>query len=1050
MIRLIDYCSMKPHNGRNFLDGFLDLLVEEMDTRKFDPRNRPLRETVSQKVMKLYGGGCDPEIVHMTAVNEDKIISIQEDPLGEKEKAQQETHASSNDYRALPQRIDNRERYMVDVVSFNAERMILDLLDDRSIFGDTNNLVVNKSNPFLPYQNEHEFADEIMDGSWYRETIKRLKTFKSDPFKEEVEFILPLILYVDKTGTTMNQRCPLEPFMLTTAVIRRSLRTDPTSWRPLGFVPDLETKSSAEAKFVNTRNRGATAQAYHHALGLLLKGVEEVQNKGIVHWLRIGEHKKKVRIRPEVAFVINDGKSADMITTRLPSFHPSRRVSRSCETLQGESDQVTKECKFVHVNRQLQDLFKKAGMSAKEVQEDPACVKENSDERPTHEQATSLVEEAKQKLLDRSFHPVRNAFLARCIRFGLDPQNIWGANPIDLMHAFQSGILMYLVKMVLDNVPPKRRMELDRLVHKLFHGLRCKERKNYPRMNFSKGFTKLTMLTSDEWAGKLFVILIVLHAEQGKRLFEKANTFSKDDVSQPMHTKTLKESAETFQEWANQKHQKWDDDQHCSTGGRPETLELEDEEVKLAEEKRRKKTKSEDIEEMIEKCSANDFLQLAEALLCFHAWCKLGVNRVGQDGRINEAVIGDSVARLLAMVRHYCPRKKGNGWKLQKFHDILHLARDMGRFGPPCNFDAGPMESGLRFWAKLPAMTSQTRGHNTFVKQVASRTFEFQCFSKAMRRNGILGTRKLGKESAERKRKAKAEDSASDCGTKPNVGGTRYRIYYNRVANQTDDGDGVATYPPSTAMRKRKGCGLFPVSPVIENFLRFQPKEDHDNMARTKDSESEYWELRTELAINLVTQPEARVTFRSHPNYNNEGPWYDWALVDFGTPEGTDNGDTSGILPAKLLAFAEDPVIKDKTWILVHGCNWRTDKAKDSVLIEHWELAYHDISSLLPAKSKNRRVDGSRTAPAPYLAPQLTWVEPTSIVRPCLVVEQEPGLHENVPLEKNRMQNRVFLVKDRKSWPAKFTSEVVEDQLELDDDEETERIDDAKNLCDDP
>jgi hypothetical protein len=92
-------------------------------------------------------------------------------------------------------------------------------------------------------------------------------------------------MYVDKTGTSINQRYPLKPFILTTAIIKRQLRNLPTSWRPLAFIPDLETKSSAEAEFVNKHNRGATAQSYHLALEHLLEGVEEVQNKGIVHWL---------------------------------------------------------------------------------------------------------------------------------------------------------------------------------------------------------------------------------------------------------------------------------------------------------------------------------------------------------------------------------------------------------------------------------------------------------------------------------------------------------------------------------------------------------------------------------------------------------------------------------------------------------------------------------------------------------------------------------------------------------------------------------------------
>jgi hypothetical protein len=43
---------------------------------------------------------------------------------------------------------------------------------------------------------------------------------------------------------------------------------------------------------------------------------------------------------------------------------------------------------------------------------------------------------------------------------------------------------------------------------------------------------------------------------------------------------------------------------------------------------------------------------------------------------------------------------------------------DIERFGHPSNFDAGPMESGLKYWAKLPALTAQMRGYNTFVKHI--------------------------------------------------------------------------------------------------------------------------------------------------------------------------------------------------------------------------------------------------------------------------------------------------------------------------------------------
>ena len=67
--------------------------------------------------------------------------------------------------------------------------------------------------------------------------------------------------------------------------------------------------------------------------------------------------------------------------------------------------------------------------------------------------------------------------------------------------------MYYVVEMVTVNLASKKKqVQLDRLVHKLFHGLRTKVRENYPWMNFSKGFSKLTMLTPDEWARKVFVL----------------------------------------------------------------------------------------------------------------------------------------------------------------------------------------------------------------------------------------------------------------------------------------------------------------------------------------------------------------------------------------------------------------------------------------------------------------------------------------------------------------------------------------------------------------
>ena len=59
--------------------------------------------------------------------------------------------------------------------------------------------------------------------------------------------------------------------------------------------------------------------------------------------------------------------------------------------------------------------------------------------------------------------------------------------------------------------------------------------------------------------------------------------------------------------------------------------------------------------------------------------------------------------------------------------------------------------------------------------------------------------------------------------------------------------------------------------------------------------------------------------------------------------------------------------------------------------------------------------------------PQLVWVSAESIVDPCFVVEENPGIHEELEQGKKAEiseQSRVMLVRPHKLWPDCFTSGV--------------------------
>ena len=191
---------------------------------------------------------------------------------------------------------------------------------------------------------------------------------------------------------------------------------------------------------------------------------------------------------------------------------------------------------------------------------------------------------------------------------------------------------------------------------------------------------------------------------------------------------------------------------------------------------------------------------------------------------------------------------------------------------------------------------------------------------------------------------------------------------------------------------------------------------------------------------------DERVTFRCSPNYHSEGPWYDWAIVDFKTDlffhkEGNleeflhehprnkkEHHDPIGhkpqhgdrCVPCKVLAFAQD-LESNKIKTLVHGCSFRTtgDKTKfDTVLLEFWQLEYSQETVEQQvwdsASEKMRKVSKTQ------MQAHLCWVDLDSIVCPCFVVEEEPGIHEILPQDKVLNLNWVMLVRQHRLWAAEF------------------------------
>ena len=187
-------------------------------------------------------------------------------------------------------------------------------------------------------------------------------------------------------------------------------------------------------------------------------------------------------------------------------------------------------------------------------------------------------------------------------------------------------------------------------------------------------------------------------------------------------------------------------------------------------------------------------------------------------------------------------------------------------------------------------------------------------------------------------------------------------------------------------------------------------------------NEVRFWKCYTECSLPIpFEQPKDRVTIRCHPNYHNEGPFYDWCVCRFSSP-GYEPSETarssvenpnvthytqfpSDCVPAKVVLFVRHPAT-DKIYALVHACDYRDlDLTKaDSVLLEKWRLEFGTVT-----------IDKKKVT-----VPTLRFVELESIEARCLVIEEVPGLKEQLDEPPPPHHDQVWLVRTRGEWASKF------------------------------
>ena len=830
-------------------------------------------------------------------------------------------------------------RHTVQLIYYDFMDQVKDLNAEATIFGDLNNLCVDHEDPFGgdPARNDG-LVDEVVDAHWCRETRKYIV----DNLVEDNEpfLIVPVAFYADKTGVDVFQRYGVEPLLFTILLIKRLLRNKADSWRLMGFLPDMDLKSSA------TKNRdresplgkSRSVRNYHQCLSKILESFIENQGfkKPVYGFFRLGPFIKKVRLFFPVACATGDALSGDHFCGRHQVYRNTMRISRPCQCHPDEADDLEHDCQWLSMDWfQEESVLALKLMGVLEFDDDDTVLSEK--------EGRMRLKEIEEELNDLSQHIFDSAFAN--VWFGVNERGILGATPVDLMHAFLHGIVTCAIRIYLASFSDSEKDELDQLVDQMLFNVHSSERKNFPRIGFSRGLTNLTLITHDEWAGVVFTLALVAISKDGRELMLRVAKRNSDKE-------------------------------------------------KAAEKKRA--AEAEEIPTGVY-CGPNDMLDILESILSFHAWYKCGHPFPVRTNAEKEAIL-KAVREMLYDITTTLPRHAGNGWKLQKLHDLLHLALDMLLFGSPLNWDTGPCENNLITFAKNPAAVSRKR-HNGFLKSLAQRLFESATVRRAVnalnRADGVVMW-PLEDESEE---SVAPQDNVSSCV----VGHAKYELIFEAKRRQLQTGEqkrrhvdrferGVSFKWLSTATV----AGHRDIHPALLNYFREEIEHSDKSFTRVQK-------------IECFTEYERdSVLFRAHPHYQSNGEWYDWVMLkcqydddSYGRRQ-RKNARNKGAFgrdfyPTKLLCFFRHP--EDGSIRAVGHCCAANPHQNDSQLFERWELQC----------DKNGY-------------PILWDFSVDGFGERVLVVEDHPGLFEYTPTTKTGKVEVTLVLPRERFWPEQFFS----------------------------
>ena len=310
------------------------------------------------------------------------------------------------------------------------------------------------------------------------------------------------------------------------------------------------------------------------------------------------------------------------------------------------------------------------------------------------------------------------------------------------------------------------------------------------------------------------------------------------------------------------------------------------------------------LKDMREKGKISDWASLVETLLQWEAYLTLGEMK---KDHVNKLVFKHRF--LLYLLKNTAARTEGMGWKVMKYHAVLHLAKDILMFGVPMNVDTGSNESHHKI-TKVAAKLTQ-KNLETFEEQTSNRLDDLHVLNLSLEE--LEGRSLADYERGYEREEVFLEEEPEEQGS--STGGMKFRVILNQESNEL-------------------------VAEVLTRQKKQKPwRMDQDFLAFVHSLETAIAPPNQHLIVFAEHTRKGQI-FRAHPNFRNKGvSWQDWVMINWGPAYGDLPAQVWGYLQLSMFDDGKEVglpghlsdgfFVYNGTWAIVENSSYMTKEQKE-------------------------------------------------------------------------------------------------------------------------